>query len=65
MAGDTGLKPGDVHWVVGVKDAYRAATGETEFNSRDARHWFNKNGFTCYKLPEPVDQAAIDREPSE
>ncbi|SFB13610.1 hypothetical protein SAMN05421688_3196 [Poseidonocella pacifica] len=62
MAGDTGLKPGDVHWVVGVKDAYRAATGRTDFNSTEARKWLNTLGFTAYKLPQSVDVLAIDRE---
>ena len=62
MAGDTGLVPGDVHWVVGAKDAYRAATGKSDFNSREARKWFNEKGFTAFKLANPVDQIAIDRE---
>lgn len=62
MPGDTGLKPGDVHWVIGVKDAYRAATGREDFNSREARKWLNKKGFTAYKLAEPVDQLAVDKE---
>ena len=62
MAGDTGLKPGDVHWVVGVKDAYRAATGKVDFNSTEARKWLNERGFTCFKLGTPIDKLAIDRE---
>ncbi len=62
MAGDTGLKPGAVHWVVGVKDAYRAATGKQTFNSTEARRWFNAQGITAFKLEHPVDEMAIDRE---
>ena len=60
--GDTGLKPGDVHWVVGVKDAYRAATGKSDFNSTEARKWLNEHGFTAFKLPKPVDEIATERE---
>jgi hypothetical protein len=63
MAGDTGLKPGDVHWVIGVKDAYRAATGtDGAFNSVEARKWFVEQGFTVYKLAEPLHQAAVEAE---
>jgi hypothetical protein len=63
MAGDTSLKPGDVHWVIGVKDAYRAATGiEGDFNSLKARKWFVEKGFTVYKLGQPLHNAAVDEE---
>lgn len=63
MAGDTGLKPGDVHWVIGVKDAYRAATGIDEaFNSVEARKWFLERGFAVYKLAEPLHEAAVEIE---
>lgn len=63
MAGDTGLKPGDVHWVIGVKDAFRAATGTEEaFNSIQARKWFVERGFTVYKLAKPLDDAATEKE---
>jgi len=62
MAGDTGLNPGDVHWVVGVKDAYRAATGKPRFNSTEARRWLTAQGFTVYKLPAPVETLATATE---
>jgi hypothetical protein len=62
MAGDTGLKPGAVHWVVGVKDAYRAATGKEDFNSVEARKWLIQHGFTVYKLPVALSDLAIERE---
>jgi hypothetical protein len=62
MPGDTGTNPGEVHWVIGVKDAYRAATGKSDFNSVEARRWFNAHGFSTFKLPEPVDLLAIERE---
>jgi len=62
MAGDTGLKPGDVHWVVGVKDAYRAATGKESFNSTEARRWLTAQGFTAYKLSAPVGTLSIAKE---
>ncbi len=62
MAGDTGLKPGDVHWVVGVKDAYRAATGKVSFNSTEARRWLTAQGFTVYKLSAPVGTLSIAKE---
>lgn len=62
MRGDTGLKPGKVHWVVGVKDAYRAVTGKDIFNSTEARRWLNAQGFAVYKLPAPVDSLAVARE---
>ena len=62
MPGDTGLKPGDVHWVIGVKDAYRAATGKARFNSTEARRWFRERGFTVFKLAAPADETAVDRE---
>lgn len=62
MAGDTGLKPGDVHWVIGVKDAYRAATGKEDFNSVEARRWFNAKGFSTFKVEHPIDDVAIARE---
>ncbi|MBK1636936.1 hypothetical protein [Rhodovulum adriaticum] len=62
MPGDTGMKPGDVHWVVGVKDAYRAATGREGFNSTEARKWLNANGFSVFRLKHPVDEIAVERE---
>ena len=60
--GDTGLKPGAVHWVVGVKDAYRAATGKQLFNSTEARRWLNEQGFSVFKLERPVESLAVERE---
>jgi hypothetical protein len=63
MAGDTGLKPGDVHWVIGVKDAYRAATGtDADFNSVEARKWFVEKGFSVYKLAQPLHRSAVAEE---
>lgn len=62
MSGDTGLKPGEVYWVIGVKDAYHAATGCLDFNSRDARKWFNERGYSVFKLERPIDETAVDRE---
>ncbi len=57
------MKPGDVHYVVGVKDAYRVATGKTEsFNSTEARKWFRKRGVTIYQLPFPVPDCAVKTE---
>lgn len=62
MAGDTGVKPGDVHWVIGVKDAYRAATGASQFNSTEARKWFRSKGLSVFKLEKPVEQSSVERE---
>jgi len=53
------MRPGDVHYVVGAKDIYRALTGDMEADSPKARRWLREKGVAVFFLPEAVDKLAI------
>ncbi len=56
------MRPGDVHYVVGAKEIYRAMTGDRDADSPKARRWLRDKGVTINFLPKPVDDLAIATE---
>lgn len=56
------MKPGDIHYVVGAKQVYRALTGDLQADSPKARRWLRAKGVTIYRLPHPVTDTAVDTE---
>lgn len=53
------MQSGDVHYVVGAKEIYRALTGDMDANPPKARRWLRERGVPVSFLPESVDKLAI------
>ena len=62
MAQDYEMKPGDAHYVVGAKEAYRCNIGDLGAESQKARRWLRAHGVTVYRLALPLPQTAVDVE---